>query len=65
MSRVKEVFELWQNIWQKRDYLESERDDNMEKDVLELIIQALTEDRIIKKIHQSEEYNKAKEDMTC
>ena len=36
----------------------------MEKDVLELIIQALTEDRIIKKIHQSEEYNKAKEEET-
>ena len=36
----------------------------MEKDVLELITQALTEDRIIAKVHQSEEYNKAKEDET-
>lgn len=36
----------------------------MEKDVLELITQALTEDRIIEKVHQSEEYNKAKEDET-
>ena len=36
----------------------------MEKGVLELIIQALTEDRIIEKIHQSEEYNKAKEEET-
>ena len=34
----------------------------MEKDVLELITQALTEDRIIEKVHQSEEYNKAKEE---
>lgn len=36
----------------------------MEKDVLELITQALTEDRIIEKVHQSEEYNEAKEDET-
>ena len=36
----------------------------MEKGVLELIIQALTEDRIIEKIHQSGEYNKAKEEET-
>lgn len=34
----------------------------MEKDVLELITQALTEDRINEKVHQSEEYHKAKEE---
>ena len=36
----------------------------MEKDVLQLITQALTEGRITEKVHQSEEYNKAKEDET-
>ena len=34
----------------------------MEKGVLELITQALTEDRIIDKVHQSEEYQKAEEE---
>ena len=36
----------------------------MEKDVLQLITQALTEGRITEKVHQNEEYNKAKEEET-
>ncbi len=36
----------------------------MKENVLELITQALTENRIIDKVHQSEEYQKAKEEET-
>ncbi len=36
----------------------------MEENILELISQALTENRIIDIIHQSEEYQKAKEEET-
>jgi hypothetical protein len=36
----------------------------VEKDVLQLITQALTEGRITEKVHQNEEYNKAKEEET-
>ena len=35
----------------------------MEKDVLQLITQALTEGRITEKVHQNEEYNKATYDL--
>lgn len=34
----------------------------MEESVLELITQALTEDRIIDKVHQSEEYKRARDE---
>lgn len=33
----------------------------MQENILELITQALTENRIIDKVHQTEEYHKAKE----
>lgn len=34
----------------------------MQENILELITQALTENRIIDKVHQTEEYHKAKEE---
>jgi len=41
----------------------------MQENILELITQALTENRIIDKVHQTEEYHKAKKKrpkhMTC
>lgn len=36
----------------------------MQENILELITQALTENRIIDKVHQTEEYHKAKEEET-
>ncbi len=36
----------------------------MQENILELITQTLTENRIIDKVHQTEEYHKAKEEET-